>query len=184
MKIKTIKYPDRPEFTPNLTPRQMFELGSFGGTYWRPIYSAITDKTYKNQHKKYPKSWWKGIPEEWLSSSMCNKSINKYGANSGTSLIYWEDKGWIKPQDPYGWVQWYCEFHNGRRSVDDERQIKRWLKFAGPRGRFRRRLMNMIHEKDKKYNDYSVSPTIRQGLQHWAYQLTNKDFKDYIRDKN
>ena len=26
------------DFKPNLTPKKMFELGSFGGTYWRPIY--------------------------------------------------------------------------------------------------------------------------------------------------
>lgn len=26
-----------PDFKPNLTPRDMFRMGSFGGTYWRPI---------------------------------------------------------------------------------------------------------------------------------------------------
>ena len=31
------------DFKPNLSPRQMFKLGSFGGTYWRPIYSNITN---------------------------------------------------------------------------------------------------------------------------------------------
>ena len=32
------------EFSPNLSPREMFKLGSFGGTYWRPIKS----KFFKN----------------------------------------------------------------------------------------------------------------------------------------
>ena len=41
---KKIKFDDYPDFTPNLTPRQIFLLGSFGGTYWRPIYSQITKK--------------------------------------------------------------------------------------------------------------------------------------------
>ena len=35
------------QFKPNLTPKKMFEMGSFGGTYWRPIYSSITNKKYK-----------------------------------------------------------------------------------------------------------------------------------------
>jgi len=174
--MKDIIYKDYPNFRPNLTPRQMFEMGSFGGTYWRPIYSSITKKNYKNKHKKYPKSWWKGIPENYLTSPECDKTINKYKVNSGTSLDYWESKGWMRAQDPYGWVQWFCEFHNGRRSKDDERQIKRWERFAGPNGRFRKRLINMCKKQNKKYNDYSVSPVIRQGLQHWAYQLTKKDF--------
>ena len=55
-----ITFKEYPEFRPNLTPREMFQLGSFGGTYWRPIYSSITNKKYKNQHLDYPKSWWKG----------------------------------------------------------------------------------------------------------------------------
>ena len=53
------KFSDHPEFTPNLSPKEMFELGSFGGTYWRPIYSSITKKKYKNVHKKY--SWFKNF---------------------------------------------------------------------------------------------------------------------------
>ena len=39
---KTIHFKDHPDFTPNLTPSQIFRLGSFGGTYWRPIYSKTS----------------------------------------------------------------------------------------------------------------------------------------------
>ena len=176
--MKPIIYKDHPEFRPNLTPRQIFKSGSFGGTYWRPIHSGLTGKNYKNKHRKYPKSWWKGIPETHLTSTGCDKSINKYKVKSGTSLISWETKGWINKRDPYGWVQWFCEFHNGRRSGDDERQIQRWLNFAGPKGRFRRRLINMCKKQGKKYNDFTVSPVIRQGLQHWGYRLNKIDFKE------
>ena len=42
-----IIFDDFPEFRPNLTPKEIFELGSFGGTYWRPIYSSITKKNTK-----------------------------------------------------------------------------------------------------------------------------------------
>ena len=58
------EFKNYPLFKPNLTPREMFLLGSFGGTYWRPIFSSITDKKYKDEHKKFPKSWWNNIPEE------------------------------------------------------------------------------------------------------------------------
>ena len=34
----------------------------------------------------------------------------------------------------YGWFQWYCRFFQGRRTEDDCRQIKRWLKICGPTG--------------------------------------------------
>ena len=33
---------------------------------------------------------------------------------------------------------------------------------------------------DKKYNDYSVSPKIRQTLLHWGYELTLKDYNNRI----
>ena len=48
-----IIFKDYPYFKPNLTPREIFFLGSFGGTYWRPIYSSITKKKYEKQHIKY-----------------------------------------------------------------------------------------------------------------------------------
>ena len=177
VKEKTIRFKDYPEFRPNLTPRKIFLLGSFGGTYWRPITSKVTNKSYKNKHKEFPKSWWKGIPNKWLTSPVCDLSINNYGVRSGTSLRFWEKKGWMNKQDPYGWVQWYCRFYKGRRTPDDKRQIKRWLAFAGPKGRFKKRLVNMIKNKKTKYNDYTVSPVIRQGLQHWAYRLVPGDVR-------
>ena len=172
-------FEDYPEFRPNLSPREIFQLGSFGGTYWRPIQSSVTNKNYKNMHKKYPASWWKGIPENHLSRPFedYDVKLNKYGVKVGTTLEFWEDKNWISEYNPYGWMHWYCDFFNGRRCPDDERQIKRWLNTAGPRSRFRRQLINMILNKDAKYNDYNISPKIRQTLQHWGYSLTKTDCK-------
>ncbi len=169
-------FKDYPDFTPNLSPRQIFQLGSFGGTYWRPIYSSVNKKHYKNVHKKYPKSWWKNIPESHLSQSNYDVNINKYKVKVGTTLEFWESKQWIKEKNPYGWVHWYCDFYKGIRSDDDERQIKRWQALAGPKGRFTRFLVTLILKKKTKYNDETISPKIRQVLQHWGYTLTKKDF--------
>jgi len=176
LKNGIIVFEDYPDFRPNITPQEMFQQGAFGGTYWRPIYSSITKKNYKDQHLEF-ENWWKGIPINHLTSCICDKSINKFKEVSGSSLDMWEKKNWIKPQDPYGWVQWYCRFYAGRRSPDDERQIKRWLNYTGPKGRFKRNLINQIKKKKTSYNDETVSPVIRQGLHQWAYELMPDDLK-------
>lgn len=174
-----IIFNDYPDFKPNLTPKEIFALGSFGGTYWRPIESDVTGKKYKNVHHKYPKTWWKNIPRNWLTTDWNNydKSINKYGVKVGTTLEYWEEKDWISHHHPYGWVHWYCDFYKGKRSPDDDRQINRWIRTAGPKSRFRRALINLIHKKNTQYNDFNISPKRRQTLQHWAYKLTRRDCK-------
>ncbi len=174
------KFKDYPEFTPNISPKDVFKMGSFGGTYYRNIDSSITGKSYigKKVIKEFPKSWFQGIDiDTMVVSSKYDKKINKYGVKCGSSLEDWEGNGWIVEQDPYGWFQWYCRFYRGRRTSDDERQIGRWLKLAGPNGRFRKRLINMIKKKNTSYDDEKVSPVIRQVLLHWGYQLTNKDLK-------
>ena len=178
----TIVFTDHSEFRPNLTPTEMFALGSFGGTYWRPIYSAIAKKRLQNVHKTYPKSWWKDVPENWLSSPNYDKTINKYGVRVGTSLEFWEEKGWITKYNPYGWVHWYCDFYMGKRGPDDDRQIARWLALASDKGRFRNFLVNLIKKKYSGHavdglTDTSISPKIRQVLQHWAYVLKPSDVK-------
>lgn len=169
-----IVFKDYPDFRPNLTPYEIFKLGSFGSTYWRPIYSQITKKNHKNADLEFN---WRDIPRNKLIKPWNEYDVksNKYKVKVGTTLEFWEESGWIHPQDPYGWVQWYCRFYYGRRTTDDDRQINRWIKTAGPKSRFRLRLINMIKKEKTSYNDYTISPAIRQTLQHWAYKLTKRD---------
>jgi hypothetical protein len=162
----------------NLTPRQVITMGSFGGTYFRPIHSAVTGKDYKSPQY----AALKGLPTSLYTSSTYSTAVNKYKVQCGTTLEYWESQGWITKYDPYGWFQWYCEYSKGRRCPDDERQIKRWINTAGPNSRFRKRLVNMIKAKYGKsptkaqIDDPTISPKIRQTLQHWAVIVTAKDF--------
>lgn len=173
-----IVFSDYPDFRPNKTPSEIFREGAFGGTYWRPIYSAVTNKNYKHVHTNFPKSWWKGIPATHLTSPDYDKSVNKYKVKVGTSLEFWESKHWITKWDPYGWVMWYCNFYNGRRCPDDDRQIKRWMGVAGKGGRFKLSLINLLRKNKLKWNDASAYPRLRQTLLHWAYELTADDFRE------
>jgi hypothetical protein len=118
-------------------------------------------------------SWIQGLPaSEYLTSSTYREKINKYGVSCGGSLGMWESSGWITALDPYGWFQWYCRFYQGRRSADDARQISRWAKSAGPKGRFRSQLCNKILLNSSSYDDASISPVIRQTLLHWGLEIT------------
>lgn len=138
-------------FKPDYTPRQIIQNGAFGGTYFRAIFSRVTGKYYKDAYKEFP--FLRDLDTNLMTRPwhLYDASINKYGVKVGSTLEFWENKGWISPQDPYGWFQWYCRYYMGRRSDDDQRQIKRWLSF---KKRF-----------DGKKNP---SPAIKQSLLHWG----------------
>ena len=96
-------------------------------------------------------------------------NVNKYDVKCETSLILWENKGWINKIDPYGYFRYWL----GRRSKDDKREINKWKKVVK---RFRGKLVKMIKDFGSKFDDYSISPKIRQIFLHWGYELTEKDF--------
>lgn len=134
------------DFKPELTPKQMLELGVFGGKY-------MTD--CKNE---FPKDWYKKAK---LSPEKSDPSINFFGINASMPLSHWEEKGWIYHEDPRGWFQWYCRYYMGRRIlIEDERQIKRWKAF--------RRHIGAI-KKNCKPRDLECRKKQRQALLHWAY---------------
>jgi len=133
------------DFNPELTPKQMLELGVFGGKY-------MTDCK-----KEFPKSWFKKAK---LNSDFHNPDINFFKLNASQALSVWKKKGWIYKEDPRGWFQWYCRYYIGRRCKDDSRQIKRWKAM-------KRHIMQL--KKNCKPNDPNCRPKQRQSLLHWAY---------------
>ena len=180
-----LRFKDFPEFKPNLSPKQILQLGSFGGTYFRPIYSSVTKKSYGDEvWMELPQEWLKGLNiETEVASSDYHKEVNRYGVKCGASLEMWESKGWIVAEDPYGWFQWYCRFFQGRRTEDDERQVGRWVRVAGEgSGRWRNFLIGKIQRSGKRFDDETVSPVTRQTLQHWGYYLTKKDYRLRIKE--
>lgn len=134
-----------PEFKPDLNPKQMLELGVFGGKY-------MTDTT-----KEFPKEWFKNAKLSLIKKNPC---LNYFKVDASKPLIYWQKKGWINPQDPRGWFQWYCRYYMGRRIADDERQIMRWKAM--------KRHIAQIKKHCKK-GDLSCRKKQRQALLHWAY---------------
>ena len=152
-------------------PIEVIREGAFGGTYFRDIYSGINGKWYKNSWKEFDQL--KDINKNYYCSNYYDVRVNKYGVKCGTSLRFWENKGWINEIDLYGWFQWYFRYWLGRRLKDDEKQIHRWKKIVS---RFRSKLVKMIKDAGSKFDDYSISPQIRQILLHWDYELTEKIF--------
>ncbi len=180
----TLIFPDHLEFTPDLSPREIFEQGAMSGTYWRPLKSLVTGKNLKDWHKKYP--FLKDLPNDIMIRPIdqADPKLNRYKVHASLKYEEWVKYGWIKLPDEYGWIQWYCEFYNGRRIPDvDSYQIKRWMGVASAKsGRFRKNLIRQIYDAKKSWDDISVSPVIRQGLHHWGYVLTEQDYKQGVKE--
>ncbi|XP_074625444.1 uncharacterized protein LOC141883760 [Acropora palmata] len=176
-------FTDFPDFKPNMTPKEVLQAGSFGGTYFRPIYSSITGKKYSaDVYKEFPADWFQGLNiKSQVTSAVYRSEVNTYKVKCGGSLEMWESSGWIHKQDPYGWFHWYCRFFLGRRTEDDSRQVDRWKKCAGDKGRWRNNLITKVVRSGCAYDNFGVSPVVRQTLQHWGYRLTKKDFDTYAK---
>lgn len=133
-----------PDFEPELTPAQMLALGVFGGRY-------MTDC-----QEEFPAAWFAHA----RLSPVRKPELNFFGVNASKPLSYWRQKGWIHPDDPRGWFQWYCRYYLGRRGPDDERQVRRWLAM-------RRHIAQLQKQCGRQQLD--CRPRQRQALLHWAY---------------
>lgn len=134
------------DFKPELTPKEMLELGVFGGSY------------FEEDKNEFPKNWF--LRAKLSDSGEPKKELNYFNINASQPLSVWQQKGWIHKDDPRGWFQWYCRYYLGRRHSDDVRQIKRWKAMAR-------------HIAQIKYNcrkgDIFCRPKQRQALLHWGY---------------
>ncbi len=134
-----------PDFKPELTPKQMLELGIFGGKY-------MTDC-----RQEFPANW---FVKAKLSPGFPDPTKNFFAVNASQPLAAWRAKGWIHPDDPRGWFQWYCRYFLGRRHADDERQIRRWRAIRRHAAQIR---------KHCRPGDLDCRRRQRQALLNWAY---------------
>ncbi|MCU0679407.1 MAG: hypothetical protein MUC28_03105 [Planctomycetes bacterium] len=134
-----------PEFKPELTPKEMLELGVFGGKY-------MTDC-----RREFPTAWFRKAK---LCPERHDPWLNFFGVNASQPLAIWRARDWIHPDDPRGWFQWYCRYYLGRRHEDDARQIKRWKAI--------RRHIAQVKINCLK-GDWDCRRRQRQAVLHWAY---------------
>jgi hypothetical protein len=135
-----------PEFHPELAPAEMLRLGVFCGKY-------MTDC-----RGEFPAEW---FLQAKLAPGRRECSLNYFGVDASQKLSVWRAKGWIYPDDPRGWFQWYCRYYMGRRlPEEDARQIKRWKAM--------RRHVRQI-ERNCEPGSLMCRPRQRQALLHWAY---------------
>lgn len=122
------------KFKPFLTPLEMLELGVFDGSY----YQEFSD----------------------FSEKPVVRAKNLFAPNVSSSKSDWVKNGWITPEDPLGWFQWYVRFWYGRRLEDvDKFQIGRWCSFVARHG---------AQVKKNGAGDLKKRPRQRQCLIHWA----------------
>lgn len=139
-----------PDFKPELTPKEMLELGVFGGKY-------MTDCT-----DEFPSSWFENAK---FSPKSKDITLNYFKVDASLPLSQWQEKGWIHSSDPRGWFQWYCRYYFGRRiKNEDLRQIKRWKAF--------KRHAGAVKSNCFKF-DMNCRRKQRQALLHWAYDSRN-----------
>jgi len=137
-------------FSPELTPKEMLELGVFGGQY-------MTDC-----RDEFPKEWFLHAK---LRHEFHDPELNFFKINASQSLSEWRKKGWIYPEDPRGWFQWYCRYYMGRRIHDEDiKQIGRWKAMKRHLAQIRKNCFE---------RDLSCRRKQRQALLHWAYDTRN-----------
>jgi hypothetical protein len=135
------------KFEPELIPKEMLELGIFGGNYFKP-----------EDIEEFPEDWFENAK---LDFTKTDKMLNYFEVNASQSRKEWQRKGWIFDIDPLGWVQWYFRYYQGRQVPEmDEIQIKRWRQM-------RRHIAQV--EKNCQKGDLACRRRQRQALLHWAY---------------
>jgi len=132
-------------FSPDLPPTEMLALGVYGGKYMNDCRGEF--------------------PNEWFAtaklSSRRDPRLNFFGVDASQPLSVWRAKGWIHPDDPRGWFQWYSRYFMGRRMPgEDERQIRRWKAMSRHMVQLRRHC---------EPENWRCRPRQRQALLQWSY---------------
>lgn len=135
------------EFKPHLNPREMLEMGVFGGSYFENAndedllgLGSATRLAHENRNPY-------------------DKRKNYYEVRAGEDYTAWMRNGWIFPEDPLGWFHWYCRYSAGRRHERDAHQMRRWVNY--------KRWARVARTQALTNGD--ASAVVKQGLLQWGY---------------
>ncbi|KIW23173.1 uncharacterized protein PV07_11393 [Cladophialophora immunda] len=200
-------FASHPAFRPNKSPLDILQEGAFGGSFFAPWHSRTLGLTLADDHlATLPAGWLATLQpaEKYITAARYEATLNRHGRACGQTLAQWEAAGWLDfRHDPRGWFEWYIRFWLGRRLDDgeDERQVGRWLRCVGPRGRWRRMLLKKYVEMGVRsvfddgggddddpgagddQHESTVSPVIHQTCLQWGYQVTQEDLDDAWRER-
>jgi hypothetical protein len=87
------------DFEPNVSPAEILQGGAFGGTYFRPIHSAVTNQSYASADvlatTVHP-TWIAQVNPSWLTSDTYQAEVNKFQVKCGGSLGMWEVRNGLR----------------------------------------------------------------------------------------
>jgi hypothetical protein len=149
-------------FKPDLSPKQMLELGVFGGTYMTDCEDEFPEDWFQNKKGERTAKF---AEVDIFGNRKYEKKLNYFGVKASQSLAEWRKNGWINNDDPRGWFQWYCRYFMGRRHADDARQIRRWVNM--------KRHVIWLQGGCGVRGSLSCRPRQRQALLHWGYDSRN-----------
>jgi len=107
-------------------------------------------------------------PEQMARLGVLRHKGSQYGEGEAKDNFFgvsasqatWPES-WHNSEHPIGWYQWYQGYAQGKRTADDERQIKRWASFKA-------RHLAQLRKADPTLSDLSVQPKRRQALLNWG----------------
>ena len=97
-------------FNPNTSPREMFEEGIMGGSYFGPNAGP------ESKMDRIIEVFFRGMDKDLYMASTYRPKRNKFKVRSGMPYSYWKKMNWFSERDPYGWIEWYIKFTMGLRS--------------------------------------------------------------------
>ena len=136
-----------PDSSRELTPAEMLRLGVFGGKYMTDCRTRIPQRVVRARQARRPAG--------------ATRALNFFGVDASQPLSEWRRKGWIHPDDPRGWFQWYCRYYWAgacrTRTAGRSRAGKRSAATCGKSRRIASRAT------------CCAGAGKRQALLHWAY---------------
>ena len=157
------------DFGTNKTPIEVIKEVAFGGTYFRDIHPGVNEDGTKSQFDQF-----KNIDQKYYCVSSIIMMLVLRNMVLNVEHRYEFDK--IKPglmsqvlMDGFS-----STLETGQ--VEDYKIMKNKLIEKGIVSRFRGKLVKMIKDAGSKFDDYSISPKIRNILLYWGYKLAENDF--------